>query len=264
MSQCNDCDPCNGFSSESGLGGGKKVNVIGDGNEITVERFEGLDEVTFKVMKQAYIPPALSIPFVPASLEKGTIINREALVIELNANKGRDVITKLTVPALGLDISSPAVPFSQQYAFPGSGPLGDTESPSISGTADDGKQHSFSSSLVRTDRVFFGVIATNPREASVQQLMNAALDMEGGIPGRLLTSMPSTITFPVNGGYWFIFVPDNNQWKFGMKYSGLTLIPMEGVPVSVRANPNTNFLQNYKVYCNATTNAGTLTYNIVK
>ena len=252
---------------KDGVLGGQKLKLPGEGNfsDYIVrgedglghrEVIEGDKKITY-LFPNPYIPPALTIGLTPASIEKGISKLKSEIVAAGEVTKGRETVSSITSAELGINELNPAMPYAFSLAAGDAVALGNTESISVSITAEDGKTHTKSTALSRPDRGIFGAIGKDPSKATLAELQAAAFKITDGVAGELMTAMPGKYSFAANGLHWFFLVPSN--WSFKMK-TDLNFNPLSAAKGSLVLNPNTSFAQNYTVYYNSTPNGGTIEY----
>lgn len=247
--------------------GGKKIVLPGEGDfgnyrvrgEGDLEHrdvVEGDNLVTY-LSFVPYTPPVMSLAFNPSSIEKGIVINKDAIRIQGNVTKGKETVNRIAIAALTIDVLNPVLPFDIDGTAGDPVALGNTEVLSAEVIAEDSKQHKKGASLLRPDRVIFGAIGKDPRTATLAELQAASFVNTNTIPGELMSSLPGTYTFVANGLFWFFLIP--SSWRFKMK-TDLNFNPVSAPKGSLTLNSNTAFAQDYTVYCNTTPNGGTITY----
>lgn len=227
--------------------------------EIRVESQEEGDDIVYNVSYVPYAGPTSNFRFDPTPIEKGLSIDKSTILVKLDVTKGSENIARIQIPDLSVDELSPIVPYAGSWNWPEAGTLGNEQVLSVQAIITDSKIRNVTATLVRSTRWFFGVIGKDPRTATIQELKDNAIDMDGGVKGKLVTSVPKSASFTCNGQYWYILSPSNVD--FLMK-TDLNFNPVKQDKGLVIANASTTFSQNYVLRCNNTTNAGTVTYTL--
>ena len=206
----------------------------------------------------------IELLLLPASVERGNLLAKDQIQVSLEVDPGTEEVSRISMIEPALDELNPLLPFVFAAPWPDATNLGDTEVITAIATVNDARStYGKSVSLVRTTRIIDGVINIDPREATYEQLLAAAMDFtlapDGITPirGKLVSTPNGKVTYPCRDSYWFRIM--RADWNPRMK-SDFDFEPVKR-PFGIKViNPVSGFDENLQLYCGLFRNSFDVTF----
>lgn len=263
---CEDCPEGDILQTQEAGFGKHGVIVRGEGEIKVLATMENGIEV-FTVKRVPYAGPGFGVTIVPEAVERGNVFSKAGFTVNLSVAKGSEEVTQISSPEIGVLVSSPTLPYTHSQAWGDATSLGDTEVIAASLTVTDViSSYTKTATLVRTSRIWDGVINKDPRTATFQELMDAVTafttekDAQGvdvQVKGKVAASANGAVTYPTANSYWFRVM--RADWNPRMK-SDLDFVPAKKTLGVLALNPNSGFAENLHLYCGIFRNSTPVTF----